>query len=409
MSNLRVKKLICVEIDNKKTGVSQSNKFYNMYELGNGKFKVEYGRVGKTKIEKFYSMSDWNKILRSKLKKYDDVTHLHEEDIIDDSNTYKSNTPEDELISMLQIYASNSVKKNYKISSKKVTQKMIDEAQKTLNSVVPLIVKNGNKEKVNDYLLTLYKIIPRQMDNVKNYLVKNLITTKEIEIARKLIENEQDTLDTMAGQVSLNSKTEDKQEKETSLIEALGLEIKKVSDRIELDKISSILDGSKNKLKNAYKVRNKETYKKFKKDLEKAKNKETDLFLHGSRNQNWFNILQTGLLIRPAGAIHTGSMFGDGIYGANKAQKAIGYSSLRGSYWTQGSDSKGFIAIFSFRIGKQKHVHKHTSECYSFNKSKINKEGYDSVFAHSGIDLRNDEFVIYDSSQCTIEYLLELE
>jgi hypothetical protein len=38
------------------------------------------------------------------------------------------------------------------------------------------------------------------------------------------------------------------------------------------------------------------------------------LYWHGSRNENWFNIMQTGLLIRPSGAVHTGSMFGDGIY-----------------------------------------------------------------------------------------------
>jgi hypothetical protein len=36
--------------------------------------------------------------------------------------------------------------------------------------------------------------------------------------------------------------------------------------------------------------------------------------------------MQTGLLIRPSGAI-SGSMFGDGIYFADKAQKSIGYSS----------------------------------------------------------------------------------
>jgi poly [ADP-ribose] polymerase len=45
--------------------------------------------------------------------------------------------------------------------------------------------------------------------------------------------------------------------------------------------------------------------------------------------------MQTGLLIRPSGAVHTGSMFGDGIYFADKAQKSIGYSSLSGSHWTK--------------------------------------------------------------------------
>jgi poly [ADP-ribose] polymerase len=37
-------------------------------------------------------------------------------------------------------------------------------------------------------------------------------------------------------------------------------------------------------------------------------------------------------MIRPSGAVYTGSMFGDGIYFADKAAKSIGYSSLSGSY-----------------------------------------------------------------------------
>ena len=69
-------------------------------------------------------------------------------------------------------------------------------------------------------------------------------------------------------------------------------------------------------------------------------------------------------MIRPSGAIHTGSMFGDGIYFANKAQKSIGYSSLRGSYWTNGGSNKGYLALFDVHVGNQKHIKTHDSSCY---------------------------------------------
>ena len=57
--------------------------------------------------------------------------------------------------------------------------------------------------------------------------------------------------------------------------------------------------------------------------LKTTDNKRTELYFHGSRNENFISILKTGLLIRPSGAIHTGSMFGDGIYFAPKARKSF--------------------------------------------------------------------------------------
>ena len=109
-----------------------------------------------------------------------------------------------------------------------------------------------------------------------------------------------------------------------------------------------------------------------------------------------------------AGAVHTGSMFGDGIYGANKAQKSIGYTSLRGSYWASGSDNKAYLALFDFHVGNEKHIKNHTSDCYTLNKSRLEKEGFDSVYAHGGADLRNDEFIVYDAAQVTVKYLVEI-
>jgi poly [ADP-ribose] polymerase len=62
--------------------------------------------------------------------------------------------------------------------------------------------------------------------------------------------------------------------------------------------------------------------------------------------------MQTGLLIRPSGAVHTGSMFD--VYFADKAQKSIGYSSLSGSHWTKGNENRAFLALFDVHVGNQK-------------------------------------------------------
>jgi poly [ADP-ribose] polymerase len=407
---MKAKRLICVEVDNVKTGVKQSNKFYNMTEVGDGNFKVEYGRVGNKVTSRIYPMSMWDSQLRKKLKKYEDITHLHNEEVtVQRKDTGISNATIAKLFGDLQNYAGKTVSENYRISANSVTQKMLDKAQEIIDTINKNLSKNSNVEQVNNQLLELYKTIPRKMNNVKKYLVNSLVAEYEIKSASKMLKNEQDTLDTMVGQVLLHEATESTDpEKHEDILEKLGLNIE-VANPAEHKDIEKGLGQNAHRLIKAYKVVNTKTTSLFKDNLKKSKNKSTDMFFHGSRNQNWFNILQTGLLIRPSGAIHTGSMFGDGLYGANKAQKAIGYSSMRGSYWTSGSDNKGFIGIFEFHTGKQKVIKRHDSSCYSLSRQKLTRDGFDSVYAKGGIDLRNDEFIVYDSSQCTIRYILEMK
>lgn len=403
------KRLICVEVDNKKTGVKQSNKYYNMTEIGDGNFKVEYGRVGGNMSSRVYPMSMWDSQLRKKLKKYEDITHLHTEEVKVESQTDTSisNKVIAEFFNSLQTYAGKSVSENYRISASKVTQRMVDKAQEILDTLSLSLSRDGDAKDVNAQLLELYKTIPRKMNNVKAFLINDLSTERNFNEAGKLLKNEQDTLDTMVGQVILHEAEETDTGTDENILEKLGLTIE-VASPDEHRNIEKGLGQNAHRLIKAYKVDNNKTSGKFKENIKKSRNKSTDTFFHGSRNQNWFNILQTGLLIRPSGAIHTGSMYGDGLYGANKAQKAIGYSSMRGSYWTGGSSSKGFIGIFEFHTGKQKKLKRHDSSCYSLNRKKLEKDGYDSVYAMGGIDLRNDEFIVYDTSQATIRYVLEM-
>ena len=148
---------------------------------------------------------------------------------------------------------------------------------------------------------------------------------------------------------------------EVTILDQMGLSIEVENDTETLDLIKKLMGPNVNQMKKVYKVVNNKTQAKFDKNLEKASVKKKRLYWHGSRNENWFNILQTGLLIRPSGAVHTGSMFGDGIYFADKAQKSIGYSSLRGSYWTKGGDYKAFLALFDVHVGNQKEILHHSS------------------------------------------------
>lgn len=423
-NGLRYAKLVHVSVDNGLT--SQSNKVYIMEEQPDGRIKCDYGRVGKDLVTVYKQSHEWNKVLQSKTnsrKGYQDVTDLIAETTTSSSNNTSTSKTADikdyqvkQLFDDLMAYANKSIQRNYKVTQDAVTQAQIDAAQDVLTKASTLAKIGVDVKEINNLLIQLYTIIPRKMNDVRDYLVEAANDKNDLDKIKDFLSNEQDTLDTMAGQVKLISQQKGSTidddldgDGEITLLEQMGLEVSVETDPKQLELIDRLVGPTKDRLKKVYKCVNKKTQAVFDKHYGNARFKDRKLFWHGSRNENWFNIVQSGLLIRPSGAVHTGSMFGDGIYFANKAQKSLGYSSVRGSYWAGGSANKGFLALYDVYHGKQKKILHHDSSCYSLSKAVMDREGYDSVFAQGGADLRNDEFIIYDAKQCTIAYLIEFQ
>ena len=94
--------------------------------------------------------------------------------------------------------------------------------------------------------------------------------------------------------------------------------------------------------------------------------------------------------------------FGNGIYFAPRAKKSIGYSSLLGSYWTGGTQHKGYLAVYKVLFKNQKDVDVYHP--YSLRNIKP----HDAVYAHKGVSLRNDEVIIFREQQATLQYIIEL-
>lgn len=415
-SGLRYAKLIHVSVDNGKT--EQSNKFYIMEEMADGTIKCTYGRVGVANPSvDIKSASQWSSVYNQKTSSRKGYVDKTDESVIKESSSASTMTNISEkevkkLFDDLMAYANKTIGANYKVTQDEVTQKQVDNAQVIINELAKIAKSNTKKsdkiQPLNDKLLQLYTTIPRKMKNVKEHLFND--TDFTIEKIKDFIAEEQDLLDTMAGQVLAISQTtpDDKDgdgNKQENLLDKLGLEVTLEKDKKAIDLIKKLLGKNVNQLSQVFKCVNKVTQQKFDKHYASAKHKERKLLWHGSRNQNWFNIIQTGLLIRPSGVVHTGSMFGDGIYFANKAQKSIGYSSLNGSYWAKGNDNKGYLALFDVHMGKQYDVHSGDS---SLNQSKLDKKGCDCTFAHAGSSLYNDEIIVYEPKRCTIAYLVEL-
>lgn len=404
---------------------ANNNKFYNFEEVGDGTFKATYGRVGcANPAVEIYPMSKWDSKYKEKLSKrkmYEDVTHLFAEEVEKEKDSPKKSTITEitnkviaGLVNQLRKYARVSVETNYIVSDQKVTQKMVDEAQGLVDEISAMIVMDHEVKPINKLLVDLFKVIPRKMTNVRDYLFQGgeiLDTKDELSAAQMLIGKEQATLDVMAGQVSTNSKLDIKiaQPSTLNILESMGLFIEE-APASDIPVIKDLMGPNKGQFKSAYIITNSRTQKQFDKFLGKCDNKKIELFWHGSRNENWWSILDKGWMIRPSNAVISGKMFGYGIYWANKFQKSLGYTSYRGSHWANGSSDVAFLSLASVHVGKQLKIKNHEGWCYDLSWSNLRKRGeYDSLYAQGGADLRNDEFIVYQEPQCTVKYLIEVK
>lgn len=392
------------------TASANNNKYYNMTPHGNT-WTAEYGRVGSSSQRREYSIREWDKKYNEKIKKgYVDQTNLVQ-DLIQVENkksntsTYKEieNKVIAEIVERLQQMAKKAISENYTVSSNKVTQAMVDEAQNVLTK----LIKVDNTKQFNDILLELFSVIPRKMGNVASYLANNPNDYSDI------IQREQDLLDVMKGQVVQRQVEDEVSEtecqSESTILETLGLEFGECSKE-DISKIKKALGSCSDRFYKAWRVKNIKTNDRYQKFVESEDIENTKLLWHGSRNENWWSIINTGLMLKPTNAVITGKMFGYGIYYAPKAQKSLGYTSLDGSYWARGNSNSAFMALMEVAYGKPYDVHSFDSRYYDFNYERLQKAcpGANCLHAHAGSMLRNDEIIVYKEEQCTIRYLVEL-
>lgn len=392
------------------TATANNNKYYKQIPNADGlTWTAEYGRVGNAPQKAIFPMRDWDKKYREKIKK----GYVDQSDIAEDlmqaekpknQIEYKNieNKVIADIVDKLQSMAKDAIQRNYTIKSDKVTQAMVDEAQ----NIITDLVNEKDLKIFNNKLLVLFTVIPRKMSNVNTYLAKSK------DDFNKIIKSEQDLLDVMRGQVVQHVATEEDTSTEKidmTILEKLGLEFEECTDE-DINIIKKTLNESANKFKRAWKVKNIKTQERFDKFVKDNNINDIKLLFHGSRNENWWSIIQTGLVLRPTNAIITGKMFGYGLYYAPKAQKSIGYTSLHGSYWANGNSKTGYMALMQVAYGKPYNVNTFDSKYYNFNYEALQKTcpGANCLHAHAGKILRNDEIIVYKEDQCTIKYLIEL-
>lgn len=128
---------------------------------------------------------------------------------------------------------------------------------------------------------------------------------------------------------------------------------------------------------------------------------------HGTRRANMIGITTKGLLIRPSGVAHAGSMYGDGIYWATNSTKSINYCDVRGSYWAQGTNKTAYLFLGDVAYGN----YKYANGSHFYTKKSISPAH--SVFAKAGGGVLNDELITYTPTgpeqQHSLRYIIEFE
>lgn len=399
---LRKVKLIMVTAEN-------NNKVYEMEENPDGTFTAIYGRVGSKSSKVSYPIAEWNTKYKEKLAKgYTDQTHLFADSAPETDTSTIEDVNTRNLIEKLMQYATNSIKHNYVVSANQVTRKQVEEAQQLIDNLAKAMRSGLNLDEFNQTLLALYKIIPRKMGKVNEHLITANDTSQRI---NDKLGDEQETLDVMRTQVEIFEQQKGQSPtEELGFLESIGLSISPVEDPRIVKLIKLMMGDSVHKYHSAYGISNLKTQKLFENWLPTTSNKKTQLFWHGSRNENWLSIIKTGLALRPANAVITGKMFGNGIYFANEFKKSINYTSISGSVWAGGKEKDAYLAIYEVHTGNQLEISQHDNSCLNLDLKALQKRGkYDSVYAKRGVSLLNNEYIVYRENQCTIKYLVKIK
>lgn len=362
------------------------NKIFRMLSTEN-RIDVEFGHIGNKLYKKSYPLSVWDEIYQEKIK----CGYVDQTGLLNNNNvvTLKLSQTEsiNEVLENLRAISRQMISDNYRGN-------MVNVSEEAINKSKELLKKLEITENVYDFnsiLFELFSMIPRKMNNV----IQN--TAKDQDDFYKIIERENDLLRNL--QVL----------KTDSVSPDIPIICRECTSD-EITKIRSMLDtNSLRKFKRAWSVTNPEIDQKFSSYMKKNNIKKTRELFHGSRSENWWSILTTKLLLQPSNVVKSGAMFGRGIYFADKADKSMGYTSIRDSRHAAGKSDKGYLAIYEVATGHEYDVKIWKSSMTDLNESSFIREHKDcnSLHAHAGVNLINDEYIVYNENACRIKYFLE--
>ena len=386
------------------------NERFVMENLHNGTFKKTEGRVGITvgrykPVVKVLPIEEWEntysqkerlgyKVISTKKLGKTQFKKITGFDLIADENVRN-------IVKEIHGYSQENFTQNYTVSVENISPEMLREGKEILDNLADRY-KEMSTAAFNNRLTDLYKAVPRRMDILSKHLAKGPSDFAEILAA------EQELYENMKNLSSGNILSDEK-----NILEANGLTWRRVTDD-EKNFIVKRLGSQSNRYIDAWAIDNSLTRKRFEnfclKEELTYQNKGISLLFHGSRNENFWRILTTGLTINPKGVVITGKAYGNGTYFAPNAIKSMGYTSCRGSKWAGGTCDYGFLGMYEVATGTRYNGALGCDSSLNWGKLQSICPGAHCTWAESAYSgFQMDEVIVYNDSQSTVKYLVKVE
>ena len=415
-----------------------NNKFWYITEYNNATVKVEYGRVGYNAQEKIHIFKEqqqatkkYDTMVRSKLRGKKDEPPYRKLDVIENAgDVITSNNKIDgkrlQDMALKQLAGKNIIVKKlvqhlvsaniHNITSQTtltydestglfstpcgiVTETSVNTARQLLSDMFNFVKDElfDDSDYVNmleDYLMLIPKNVGRKLDPHTVF-----IDTKDLQQQSDILDSLQASIDTLSSDNKKSKKN--KPEEKVFNVTLVPLTDKKEHERIRTYYQNNRRSGhvcAHLDVKQVFKLKIEDMDAAFEGDGKGLGNVKE--LWHGTRVGNILSILSKGLIIPSANASYvTGRMFGNGIYFSDQSTKALNYSY---GYWDGGKkDIHCFMFLANVAMGK----------AYTPSRTRYHQypmKGYDSTFAEANISgVRNNEMIVYRTSQCNLVYLVE--
>lgn len=281
----------------------------------------------------------------------------------------------------------------------------LDAAKEVLVNIAPMVERweTSRNASLKPELIRLsnryFSLIPHQTGYGELQIPRIIVDAFSVAVtSKKRLELEYDFLDTLSAAVANKAafQTDDSLDQLSALGADVTLADAQTTARIHKLMTSNLGNHRQyNRPGQVFVVRNPNVNSAFTAKGEPIGNVQ-ELF-HGSRLSNWQGIISQGIRIKPKGVPHAGSMFGNGAYFANNPMKSYLYT---GDGYQRGGSDVRYMAVCAVALGKIK-VHQ-SSHHYDSAPS-----GYHSVKGEAGYSLQHDEFIIYNTYQHDIRYVVE--
>lgn len=326
---------------------------------------------------------DLHRIATSQIVKSGDATLLRLVKQLVDSNVHR-------ITSATQI-SYNSATGLFSTPLGIVTLDAIADARKLLDDITNCITGGCPDAVFGDHVSKYLRLIPH---NIGMKFNARAIFPNMDAVAKQL-----DILDSLEASYHAVLAKPPTDENNAPVEQVFAVDLDTVRDSREATRLEKWFEHSKDaghgynniKIRNMFKVTVHDMAKRFDHKIGSIE----EVF-HGTSQANCLSILKSGLHVSPpSSAAIAGKMFGNGIYGAKKSSKSLGYTYGR---WGQGGvGDSGWLFVCEFAMGKIQHV----------DTSSQPRPGYDSIWAKAGRSLRHDELIVYRDNQVNIKYLIE--